>query len=271
MKNKNKFILDPKKSPYFQKLDLVSKKGFPKKSMESKYHQVQQSIIYLDQSIQKSHINKDNEIKVLDMGSGKGYLTFAIYDYLNNYSNFTSYVTGVDTNKKLIDKNTKLARLLGYDKLEFINSSILDYENENADIVVALHACDSATDHTIYQAIGSNSKIILVAPCCHNQIFTQIERSDVLYQMLKYSNMREKFSQILTDTLRALYLEKHNYDVQVFKFVPDPHTPMNSMIRAIKRKDTISQVTISKKQKQISQLLENNNIANFELDKLLNS
>lgn len=267
MKNSNKYILNPD-TPYFKSLKLISKSGHPTKNLADKYHQVQMAIIYLDQIIKKTELPQKNRISVVDMGAGKGYLTFAVYDYLNKTLGVEAEVTGIEIQQKLVDKSNALAQELGYQGLKFEASEIENYKLAEADISIALHACNTATDHAIAKGIKANAQVIIVVPCCHEEIFDQIQGPDLLQSMLKHSKFRDTLSQMLTDTMRALILEQHGYDVTIFEFVGDSHTPRNHMIRAV-RKSQENQDKAKESAKKLAQLQNEFNIDQFTLKEIL--
>jgi SAM-dependent methyltransferase len=170
---------------------------------------------------------------IVDMGAGKGYLDFALADHLGSKVD----LVGVEMRPALVEDGNRLARESGFGGLRFVPGSILDYDASGADAVIALHACDTATDDAIFQGIKAGAELIAVAPCCHKQIRRQMEagRPDGdLDFLLRHGTFLEKQAEMVTDGLRALLLEANGYRTKVFEFVSDAHTPKNNLIVAQK-------------------------------------
>jgi hypothetical protein len=174
--------------------------------------------------------------KIVDMGAGKGYLDFALFDFLKS-EGAEAEVVGVEMRPKLVEDGNKLAQQSGFDALRFVPGSILDYDATGSDAVIALHACDTATDDAIFKGISSGAELIAVAPCCHKQVRRQMEAGkadDRLEFLLRHGTYMEKQAEMVTDGLRALLLEASGYRTKVFEFVSDAHTPKNNLIVAQK-------------------------------------
>jgi SAM-dependent methyltransferase len=176
---------------------------------------------------------KADRPRIVDMGAGKGYLDFALYDYLGGKAD----IIGVELRDKLVEDGNTTANASGFQGLSFVPGSILDYDATGADAVIALHACDTATDDAIYQGIKAGASLIAVAPCCHKQIRRQMEAGKPAAQLdvlLRHGIFLERQAEMVTDTLRALLLELSGYRVKVFEFVSDAHTPKNNLVVAEK-------------------------------------
>lgn len=176
--------------------------------------------------------------RIVDMGAGKGYLDFALFDYLKSEGK-EAEVIGVEMRPKLVEDGNKLAEKSGFGTLSFVPASILDYDASGADAVIALHACDTATDDAIFKGISSGAELIAVAPCCHKQVRRQMEAGSSdnrLDFLLRHGTFMEKQAEMVTDGLRALLLEASGYRTKVFEFVSDAHTPKNNLIVAQKGK-----------------------------------
>ncbi|KKB80435.1 hypothetical protein VW35_05460 [Devosia soli] len=176
--------------------------------------------------------------RIVDMGAGKGYLDFALFDYLNGEGK-TAEVIGVEMRPKLVEDGNRLAERSGFQTLRFVPASILDYDASGADAVIALHACDTATDDAIFKGISAGAELIAVAPCCHKQVRRQMEQGSSdnrLDFLLRHGTFMEKQAEMVTDGLRALLLEASGYRTKVFEFVSDAHTPKNNLIVAQKGK-----------------------------------
>ena len=181
-------------------------------------------------------LDKDREITILDFGCGKSYLTFAMYYYLHELKQYDIRIIGLDLKSEVIAHCNALSKEYGYEKLTFLEGDIADYEGVNeVDMVVTLHACDTATDYALAKAVGWNAKVILSVPCCQHELNSQIE-NEVLAPIMKYGLLKERFAALVTDGLRAEYLESRGYDTQVLEFIDMEHTPKNILIRAVKSK-----------------------------------
>jgi SAM-dependent methyltransferase len=167
---------------------------------------------------------------VVDMGAGKGYLTFALYDYLAQQQKWAVQVTGVEVRTDLIKQCNQIAASVGFSGLHFEEGYIQDYSLPDTDILIALHACDTATDDAIAKGVAAGAQLIVCAPCCHKQIRKAIKGSDVLHSVLEHGILKERQAEIVTDTIRALLLESKGYKTRVFEFISTEHTGKNLMI-----------------------------------------
>jgi SAM-dependent methyltransferase len=177
----------------------------------------------------------DREVTILDFGCGKSYLTFAMYYYLKICKGYDIHIIGLDLKADVIEHCNALSRRYGYEKLEFLKGDIADYEGcDSVDMVVTLHACDTATDYALYKAIRWNARVILSVPCCQHELNGQIQNEE-LAPVLKYGLLKERIAALVTDGLRADLLEQQGYDTQILEFIDMEHTPKNILIRAIRR------------------------------------
>ena len=179
------------------------------------------------------YLPKDKTLKIIDFGCGKAYLTFALYHYLKVVKKRDVEIIGLDLKKDVIDFCNKISYDLGYSELKFLMGDIADYTSDNADMVVTLHACDTATDYALINAVNWNTKIILSVPCCQHELFSQI-RNEVHQPMLKHGILKDRLTEYLTDGLRGLKLEAAGYDVAMIEFTSLEHTARNIMIKAVK-------------------------------------
>lgn len=192
------------------------------------------------------NIKSKETINIIDFGCGKSYLTFALYYYLVKILQLDVNIIGLDLKEDVIEFCNNVASELSYDKLKFIHGDIKDYKGINkVDMVVTLHACDTATDAALVQAINWNSKVILSVPCCQHEFYSKIQ-NPVLEPMLKHGIIREKLASLVTDSLRANILEIQGYNVSLLEFIDMEHTPKNILIRAIKS-NTIDTVVAQEK------------------------
>ena len=164
------------------------------------------------------------------MGAGKGYLTFALYDYLSNKLNRQVVMTGVESRRELVTLSNAIAVKAGFSGLTFIKGTIGETALEKIDVLIALHACDTATDDAIARGITSGASLIVTAPCCHKQIRKKIHVENELKAILKHGILLDRQAEILTDAIRALILEANGYSTKVFEFISTEHTPKNLMI-----------------------------------------
>lgn len=179
------------------------------------------------------YLPKDKTLKIIDFGCGKAYLTFALYHYLKVMKQRNVEIIGLDLKEDVIDFCSGVASDLGYDELKFLKGDIADYTDDHADMVVTLHACDTATDYALINAVAWNTKVILSVPCCQHELFKQI-KNDLHKPILKHGILKDRFTEYLTDGLRGLKLEACGYDVAMIEFTSLEHTARNIMIKAVK-------------------------------------
>lgn len=179
------------------------------------------------------YLPRDKTLKIIDFGCGKAYLTFALYHYLKVMKHRNVEIIGLDLKEDVIDFCNDVAADLGYDELKFLKGDIADYTDDHADMVVTLHACDTATDYALINAVAWNTKVILSVPCCQHELFKQL-RNDLHKPILKHGILKDRFTEYLTDGLRGLKLEAAGYDVAMIEFTSLEHTARNIMIKAVK-------------------------------------
>lgn len=227
-------------SEYLQHLGITDKNNRLIPKMADKFRQINKYLEIIEGLL--SSVNTSKEINIVDMGSGKGYLTFALYDYLVNTKGYGYKVriTGIELRQNLVDYCNKIAQKSGFTHLNFVAQRIEDYNNDAIDILIALHACDTATDDAIYKGLSAKSDLIICAPCCHKQIRQQVKGKEQESPLLKYGIFKERQFEMVTDTIRALILEKNNYNTKIFEFISNEHTRKNIMLvgsKSIKNKD----------------------------------
>ncbi|MDZ7879189.1 MAG: SAM-dependent methyltransferase [Saprospiraceae bacterium] len=243
--------LDPQQA-YFHALEITDAKGSVTPTGQKKFRQIDKYIEIIESLVRETDL--PNDPIIVDMGSGKGYLTFALYDFLKNNLKQYPSVFGIELRPKLVEFCNKLSEKCRFEKLSFIAQDINTFETERLDMLIALHACDTATDIAIAKGIRSGAKIIVVAPCCHKQLRKQLkENNNVMNEMspiLRHGIMEERQAELLTDGIRALLMEAHGYKTKVFEFISTEHTPKNVMIVGIKGKpkpEALVQVAAIKK------------------------
>ena len=251
---KKKRLIESENNAYLTALGITNKQGNIVKMMEDKFRQINKFIEIVDGLLASSGLAAINQLSVVDMGSGKGYLTFAMYDFLNNILNKQASVTGIESRTDLVAFCNSIAASVNFGNLHFEQGNINSYSAEKTDVTIALHACDTATDDAIYQGIKSDSSLIMLAPCCHKQVRKEIYPSSSVKELLKFGILLERQSEIVTDGLRALLLELSGYEAKVFEFISSEHTSKNIMIVGIKSNRSIDRVQILAQIKEIKSL-----------------
>jgi hypothetical protein len=203
-----------------------------------KWKQINKFVEILDQLYESSDLNTKPTLSITDMGSGKGYLTFAAYDHfsrkLTGPQASSLRMVGVESRPHLVSLCNNIAEACGYTGLKFIQSDIADSNTHDIDILIALHACDTATDDALFKGIAAKASVIVAAPCCHQEVKRQLKSPDLLSGILKHPVMLERTAETVTDGLRSLLLEREGYRTKMFEFVPTEHTPKNNMLVAVR-------------------------------------
>ncbi|WP_214883246.1 MULTISPECIES: SAM-dependent methyltransferase [unclassified Exiguobacterium] len=216
--------------PFLIRLGIQSADGKVKRQKYDKFKQINRFLEFIEDSLK--HLPTDRTVRILDFGSGKSYLTFALYHFLHEMKGYDIHITGLDLKKEVIEECASIAKDLGYERLEFLVGDINEYEGETAvDMVVTLHACDVATDMALARAVRWGAKVILSVPCCQKELNRQIQAPN-LDVMLQHGLIKERFASLATDSIRAELLGLVGYDAQLLEFIDLEHTPKNIMIRA---------------------------------------
>jgi len=230
-------LIKPDSKSYLTELKITDAEGKVFKNAQDKFRQINHYIEILSSLIKE--LPEGTIKKVADMGSGKGYLTFALYDYLHSVLKLRTEVVGVEYRQDMVDLCNQVADKAAFDQLNFVQGTIEDYHAGGVNLLIALHACDTATDDAIYKGIKANAELIVVAPCCHKQIRREIEqnkvKNDVSF-LTKYGIFLERQAEMVTDGIRALILEYFGYKTKVFEFISDAHTPKNVLVVGVKSK-----------------------------------
>ncbi|MBT2564552.1 SAM-dependent methyltransferase [Pedobacter sp. ISL-68] len=231
-------LIKPEAKSYLTELKITDAEGKVFKNAQDKFRQINHYIEILSSLIKE--LPEGTIKKVADMGSGKGYLTFALYDYLHSVLKLETEVIGVEYRQDMVDLCNQVAVKSDFDRLNFVQGTIEDYNAEDVNLLIALHACDTATDDAIFKGIKANAELIVVAPCCHKQIRREIEqhkvKNDVSF-LTKYGIFLERQAEMVTDGIRALILEYFGYKTKVFEFISDAHTPKNVLVVGVKGKE----------------------------------
>lgn len=263
---KKKYLVDPN-AYYLKALGITTDSGKVRSDARDKWKQINKFVEILAGLYDSSDMKENPSLKIVDMGSGKGYLTFAAYDYFGTRTPPSALsVTGIESRPYLVELCNQIARAGGYDGLRFVPSNIAEFDTGEIDILIALHACDTATDDALYKGISANASIIIAAPCCHHEVKAQMKSPELLAGILKHTVMHERTAETITDGLRSLLLEREGYRTKLFEFVSTEHTPKNNMLVATRSKPPAER---GKAQMQIDDLKREFGIASQRLDQLL--
>ena len=259
--------IDPNSS-YLKLLGISDDSGRVRAREQNKWRQINKFVEVLASLVDKSELKERKELRIVDMGSGKGYLTFAAYDYFKNIREVEVQITGVDTKRELVDLCNGIAAASQFDGLNFVVGTIGDYDVGEVNILIALHACNTATDDAIYKGITAHADLIVMAPCCHQEIRPQIKPPAMFRDILKHGVMLERTAETLTDGLRSLLLERSGYSTKLFEFVSTEHTPKNNMLVGTRLKRPIDTEPFDR---QITEIKNLYGIKKHHLEALLGS
>ena len=219
--------------PFLVDLGVQTREGQIVKSRYDKFKQINRYLEFVEDILPT--LKKKGTIHIIDFGCSKSYLTFALYYYLHELKNMDVQITGLDLKTDVINHCNLLAESYGYENLRFYQGDISTFKGEeDIDMVVTLHACDTATDYAIEKAVKWNARVIFTVPCCQHEVNKQIE-NEMLAPVLKYGLLKERMAALITDGVRANLLEEWGYDTQILEFIDMEHTPKNILIRAVKR------------------------------------
>ena len=219
--------------PFLVDLGVMTAEGAIVRSRYDKFRQINRYLEFVEDILPE--LDKDRELTLIDFGCGKSYLTFALYYYLTVKKQYRIRMIGLDLKKDVMEHCQELAEKYGYDRLTFLTGDIADYDGvELVDMVVSLHACDTATDYALEKALQWNAKVIFAVPCCHHELNRQMHSTE-MNPVLKYGLIQERMAALMTDAFRADVLELEGYQVQVLEFIDMEHTPKNILIRAVKQ------------------------------------
>ncbi len=226
------YILEEGKTvPFLRDLGVMTKTGEIVRTKFDKFRQINRFLEFIEDILPQ--LPKDREVTILDLGCGKSYLTFAMYYYLHELNGYDIRIIGLDLKTDVIEACNQLAKKYGYRKLKFLEGNIADYTgSDEVDMVVTLHACDTATDFALAKAVGWKAKVILSVPCCQHELNGQMA-NEVLAPLFSYGLIKERMAALVTDSLRAEYLKREGYDTQILEFIDMEHTPKNILIRAV--------------------------------------
>ena len=217
--------------PFLKDLGVMTTEGRVVNSKFDKFRQINRFLEFIEDILPE--LDRDRELTILDFGCGKSYLTFAMYYYLHELKGYDIRVIGLDLKKDVIGHCNELGQKYGYEKLRFLEGNIADYKGaDRVDMVVTLHACDTATDFALAKAVSWKAKVILSVPCCQHELNAQI-KNELLAPVFHYGIIKERMAALYTDALRAEVLENQGYRTQLLEFIDMEHTPKNILIRAV--------------------------------------
>ena len=256
-KKKNYLLPEGRPVPFLVLLGIMNDEGKVISSRYDKFRQINRFLEFIDDILPEftDKTAAGKPLRIADFGCGKSYLTFAVHYYLTEIRHIPCEIEGLDLKEEVITYCNEMAKKLNLQNLIFHTGNIADYSGQhNPDIVITLHACDTATDYALKYAVERGARAILSVPCCQHQINTQLQKQDKataseippeFTPLLKWGIIREKFSSLVTDALRGEWLEQQNYKVQMLEFIDMEHTPKNILIRAVKKstgKDTTNKL-----------------------------
>ena len=256
---KKRYILEEGKPvDFLVDLGVMTKEGKIVHARYDKFRQINRFLEFIEDILPR--LAKDREVTILDFGCGKSYLTFAMYYYLHELKKYDVRIIGLDLKEDVIANCSRLGKKYGYEKLSFYQGDIASYEGVNqVDMVVTLHACDTATDFALAKAVSWGASVILSVPCCQHELNGQIA-NEVLTPVFSYGVLKERMAALMTDGLRAQMLECAGYDTQILEFIDMEHTPKNLLIRAVytgRKKDNRKELRTCLDQFHLQPTLEN--------------
>jgi SAM-dependent methyltransferase len=259
-----KRLLDPA-APWLQALGICNKAGQVLPSAQDKWKQINKYLETVDSLLRE--IELPQSPLIADMGSGKGYLTFALYEFLSKNHQLQPRITGIELRQNLVDQCNRIAADNQFEGLNFMAQDIQQYRPEALDMLIALHACDTATDLALAAGVHNQARVIVVAPCCHKQIRRDMDTHNELQPLMRFGILEERQAELLTDGIRALLLESEGYKTKVFEFVSTEHTPKNVMITAVQQGKSEAQKSAARE--KVAALKAGFGIGEHFLEKLL--
>lgn len=231
-RTKKYIIQEGKPVAFMIDLGVMGQDGKIIRTRYDKFRQINRFLEYIEDILPK--LDKERELTIIDFGCGKSYLTFAMYYYLKELKGYNIRIIGLDLKADVIEHCNELRTRYGYDKLDFYVGDIATYKDvDKVDMVVTLHACDTATDYALAKAVKWGAEVILSVPCCQHEANRTI-KSDILSPVMEYGILKERMAAIVTDAARAKLLIANGYDTQILEFIDMEHTPKNLLIRAVK-------------------------------------
>ena len=231
---KKRYVLEEGRPvPFLEDLGVMTPEGMVIRSRYDKFRQINRFLEFIEDILPR--LDKSRETTIIDFGCGKSYLTFAMYYYLKELKGYPVRIIGLDLKRDVIDRCSRLSEKYGFDNLKFCYGDIASYEGvDHVDMVVTLHACDTATDYALAKAVAWGASVILSVPCCQHEWNKQME-NELMKPVFQYGLIKERMAALYTDALRAEILENQGYRTQILEFIDMEHTPKNILIRAVKQ------------------------------------
>jgi hypothetical protein len=255
--------------PFLTALGITTPERQLVPAMARKFKQINKFVEILAHAIDRSRLKDSATIRVVDFGAGKAYLTFAVHDWLQHGKGITPQVTGVELRADLVEQGNHVAHALGLQGMAMAQGDVQTWSREPMDVMIALHACDTATDQAIHLGIRAGAELIVCSPCCHKQLRPQLLSPHPLRSVFQHGIHAEQQAEMLTDSLRALLLQAAGYDAQVFEFVSLEHTAKNKMILAVKRAQPLSEPARAALLTQVAELKQFFGVREQALEQLL--
>ncbi|GFI47836.1 hypothetical protein IMSAGC019_03162 [Lachnospiraceae bacterium] len=229
-----KYLLEEGRAvPFLVDLGVQTQEGKIIHARYDKFRQINRYLEFVEDILPTLY--KEEKVHIIDFGCGKSYLTFALYYYLHELKGMDVHITGLDLKGDVIERCRRLGKKYGYEDLDFYQGDIKDFQQAGrVDMVVSLHACDTATDFALKKAVDWGAEVIFAVPCCQHEVNGQIE-NELLSPVLKYGILKERIAALVTDGIRANLLEEAGYEAQILEFIDMEHTPKNLLIRAVKK------------------------------------
>lgn len=264
-KSKSRFVDNNAK--YFHLLGITTSDGKVKSDKYDKFRQVDKFIEITDSLYRSSDMKNKSDLKIIDMGSGKSYMTFALYDYFANTLSKKVEMKGIEQKEELVKLSNLISDECDLTGLKFETGTIEKINQNKSDMIVALHACDTATDDAIVKAIEADAEIIILAPCCQKYVRKRLVIPESLKGIYRHGILEERLAVTLTDGLRALLLEYSGYETKVFEFISSEHTAKNTMITAVRNRSL--KMKSEEKFNEIEKIKKEYGLGDFYLDKIL--
>lgn len=251
-RTKNYLIKEGTPVPFMVDLGVMTKEGMVVRAKYDKFRQINRYLEFVDDCIDR--LNTKEKITIIDFGCGKSYLTFALYYYLVVLKGIKAHIIGLDLKTDVINECNRLRKRYRYEHLEFIEGDIEHFEGvDKVNMVITLHACDTATDYALYKAIKWDADVIMAVPCCQHEL-NRLTPATELSGVSTYGILKERMSAIFTDAMRANLLTEYGYDTQILEFIDMEHTPKNLLIRALKNSKVMVNPNQIKKEEQLVNL-----------------
>jgi Methyltransferase domain len=255
--------------PWLTALGVTTAEHAVVPAMARKWKQINRFVEIVAGAVQRSKLAGAQRLRVVDFGAGKAYLTFAVHDWLTHTRHLTAEVTGVELRADLVEHGNRIVQALGLQGLRLAQGDVQQWPAAEMDVMIALHACDTATDHAIHLGLQAGAEVIVCSPCCHKQLRPQLLSPGPLRSVFQHGIHAEQQAEMLTDSLRALLLQAAGYDTQVFEFVSLEHTAKNKMILAVKREQPLTDAARAELLREVAELKRYFGVREQRLESLL--